>query len=435
MAKAYGHFITVNYRESYDFLPAQGYFSTTRAPRRGREFVTRKVTYNAAAIKLGIQDKLHLGNLDARRDWGYAKDYVEAMWMMLQQDEPDDYVIATGKDHSVRDLVEVAFGHLGLDWEDHVELDPALLRPAEVDHLIGDYSKAKAEARLGAAHVLRRAHPADGRLRHGAAVDLLGSTATGSLTAPPDLTLDQVLERLGLAGAPPARAAARGRGAGLRRAAAARVAGGPAPGRLPAVRREPARSGEHTGAAAAAGQLRGPSARSRRAASSRSPWRATAGPTVAGMPFPKVTADIMRELALLRPAFTLYTGDAIFGYKQSRQQMLNELDRFKALADTSRVPLFNVPGNHEAQSSAAAMEVLADWGHDLYGSFDFHGYHFVGLNTDEPNLEGRVTGEQLAWLEQDLRARRRRAGHVRVHAPPALLLVPGRLQPRRRARS
>ncbi len=127
-------------------------------------------------------------------------------------------------------------------------------------------------------------------------------------------------------------------------------------------------------------------------------------PTVAGMPFPQVTADIMRELGLLRPAFTLYTGDAIFGYKQSRQQMLNELDRFRALADSSRVPLFNVPGNHEAQSSAAAMEVLAEWGHDLYGSFDFEGWHFVGLNTDEPNREGRVTGDQMAWLEQDLRA-------------------------------
>jgi hypothetical protein len=127
-------------------------------------------------------------------------------------------------------------------------------------------------------------------------------------------------------------------------------------------------------------------------------------PTVAGMSFPQVTVDIMRELALLRPAFTLYTGDAIFGYKRSRRQMLNELDRFRALADTSRVPLFNVPGNHEAQSSAAAMDVLAEWGHDLYGSFDFEGWHFVGLNTDEPNREGRVTGEQLDWLEQDLRA-------------------------------
>ena len=143
VAKAYGHFITVNYRESYDLFACSGILFNHEGPRRGLEFVTRKVTYNAAAIKLGIQDKVSLGNLDARRDWGYAHDYVEAMWMMLQQDEPDDYVIATGKDHSVRDLVEVAFGHLGLDWEDHVELDPALLRPAEVDHLIGDYSKAR----------------------------------------------------------------------------------------------------------------------------------------------------------------------------------------------------------------------------------------------------------------------------------------------------
>ncbi len=145
VAKAYGHFITVNYRESYDLFACSGLLFNHESPRRGREFVTRKITYNAAAIKLGIQEKLRLGNLDARRDWGYAKDYVEAMWLMLQQDEPDDYVIATGKDHSVRDVVEVAFGQLGLDWQDHVELDSALLRPAEVDHLIGDYSKAKAK--------------------------------------------------------------------------------------------------------------------------------------------------------------------------------------------------------------------------------------------------------------------------------------------------
>jgi GDPmannose 4,6-dehydratase len=143
VAKVYGHFITVNYRESYELFACSGVLFNHEGPRRGREFVTRKVTYNAAAIKLGIQDKMTLGNLDARRDWGYAKDYVEAMWMMLQQDGPEDYVIATGKDHSVRDLVEIAFGHLGLDWEDHVELDPALLRPAEVDHLIGDFSKAR----------------------------------------------------------------------------------------------------------------------------------------------------------------------------------------------------------------------------------------------------------------------------------------------------
>jgi GDPmannose 4,6-dehydratase len=143
VAKAYGHFITVNYRESYDLFACSGILFNHEGERRGREFVTRKVTYSAAAIKLGIQNKLHLGNLDARRDWGYAKDSVEAMWLMLQQDEPDDYVIATGEDHSVRELVEVAFGHLDMDWEEHVELDPALLRPAEVDHLIGDSSKAR----------------------------------------------------------------------------------------------------------------------------------------------------------------------------------------------------------------------------------------------------------------------------------------------------
>ena len=141
-------------------------------------------------------------------------------------------------------------------------------------------------------------------------------------------------------------------------------------------------------------------------------------PTVAGMPFPKVTADIMRELALLRPAFTLYTGDAIFGYKQTRQQMLNELDRFRALANSTGIPLFNVPGNHEAQSSAQAMEVLAEWGHDLYGSFDFEGYHFIGLNTDEPNREGRVTGAQLEWLESDLHGAAQAKGtFVFMHRP------------------
>jgi GDPmannose 4,6-dehydratase len=143
VAKAYGHFITVNYRESYDLFACSGILFNHESERRGLEFVTRKVTYNAAAIKLGLQDKLSLGNLDARRDWGYAKDYVEAMWLMLQEDEPDDYVIATGVDHSVRELVEVAFGHLGMEWEEHVELDPAFLRPAEVDHLIGDAAKAR----------------------------------------------------------------------------------------------------------------------------------------------------------------------------------------------------------------------------------------------------------------------------------------------------
>jgi GDPmannose 4,6-dehydratase len=143
VAKAYGHFITVNYRESYDLFGCSGILFNHESERRGLEFVTRKVTHTAAAIKLGLAEELALGNLDARRDWGYAKDYVEAMWMMLQQDEPDDYVIATGKDHSVRELVDIAFEHLGLDPDDHVKLDPRFLRPAEVDHLIGDPSKAR----------------------------------------------------------------------------------------------------------------------------------------------------------------------------------------------------------------------------------------------------------------------------------------------------
>jgi GDPmannose 4,6-dehydratase len=143
VAKAYGHFITVNYRESYGLFACSGILFNHESPRRSLEFVTRKVTHGAAAIKLGLQDKLLLGNLEARRDWGYAPDYVEAMWMMLQQDEPEDYVIATGKDHSVKQLVDIAFSHAGLDPEKHVGIDPTYMRPAEVDHLIGDYSKAK----------------------------------------------------------------------------------------------------------------------------------------------------------------------------------------------------------------------------------------------------------------------------------------------------
>ena len=143
VAKAYGHFITVNYRESYDLFACSGVLFNHEGERRGREFVTRKVSYGAASIKLGIADELLLGNLDAERDWGYAKDYVEAMWLMLQQDEPDDYVIATGEAHSVRELVDIAFDHLGLDPEKYVGTDPRYYRPAEVDHLIGDYSKAK----------------------------------------------------------------------------------------------------------------------------------------------------------------------------------------------------------------------------------------------------------------------------------------------------
>ena len=143
VAKVYGHFITVNYRESYDLFACSGILFNHESPRRGLEFVTRKVTHGAAAIKLGLSEKLALGNLDAERDWGYAKDYVEAMWLMLQQDEPDDFVIATGETHSVRELVDVAFEHVGLDPDDHVEIDPRFLRPAEVEHLIGDASKAR----------------------------------------------------------------------------------------------------------------------------------------------------------------------------------------------------------------------------------------------------------------------------------------------------
>ncbi len=143
VAKAYGHFITVNYRESYGLHATSGILFNHESPRRGLEFVTRKVTWHAAAIKLGLADKLTLGNLDAERDWGYAKDYVEAMWLMLQRDEPEDYVIATGIAHSVRDCVEVAFDQAGLSIENHVVTDPSLVRPAEVDHLIGDCTKAR----------------------------------------------------------------------------------------------------------------------------------------------------------------------------------------------------------------------------------------------------------------------------------------------------
>ena len=146
VAKAYGHFITVNYRESYDLFAAGGILFNHESPRRGLEFVTRKITWHAAAIKLGLIDKLALGNLDAERDWGYAKDYVEAMWLMLQQDTADDYVIATNQTNSVRECVEVAFDEAGLgSFEPYVELDQQFVRPAEVDQLIGDYGKAERE--------------------------------------------------------------------------------------------------------------------------------------------------------------------------------------------------------------------------------------------------------------------------------------------------
>lgn len=143
VSKVFAHYITVNYRESYDLFAVSGILFNHESPRRGLEFVTRKVTDGVAKIKLGLAQRLSLGNLDAHRDWGFAGDYVRAMWMMLQQERPDDYVIATGESHSVRELVEVAFGHAGLDWQPYVKIDPKFLRPAEVDHLIGDSSKAR----------------------------------------------------------------------------------------------------------------------------------------------------------------------------------------------------------------------------------------------------------------------------------------------------
>ncbi|HST56516.1 MAG TPA: GDP-mannose 4,6-dehydratase [Solirubrobacteraceae bacterium] len=143
VAKAYGHFITINYRESYDLHATSGILFNHESPRRGLEFVTRKITWHAAAIKHGLLKELRLGNLDAERDWGYAKDYVEAMWLMLQQDNPEDYVIATNEAHSVRECCQVAFDEAGLgDFEQYVTIDPAFVRPAEVDHLIGDPGKA-----------------------------------------------------------------------------------------------------------------------------------------------------------------------------------------------------------------------------------------------------------------------------------------------------
>ncbi len=147
VAKVYGHFITVNYRESYGLHATSGILFNHESERRGLEFVTRKITWHAAAIKLGLAETLQLGNLDAERDWGYAKDYVEAMWLMLQRDQPEDYVIATGIAHSVRDCLEIAFDQAGLDLDEHVVIDQSLQRPAEVDHLVGDASKARRELR------------------------------------------------------------------------------------------------------------------------------------------------------------------------------------------------------------------------------------------------------------------------------------------------
>ncbi|NLA35938.1 MAG: GDP-mannose 4,6-dehydratase [Actinobacteria bacterium] len=143
VAKLYGHWITINYRESYDLHASSGILFNHESPRRGLEFVTRKITYGVANIKLGRQSELRLGNLDARRDWGFAGDYVKAMWLMLQQDSPDDYVVSTGETHEVREFCRIAFEHVGLNWEDHVVVDPEFFRPAEVDLLIGDPAKAR----------------------------------------------------------------------------------------------------------------------------------------------------------------------------------------------------------------------------------------------------------------------------------------------------
>ena len=149
VAKVYGHWITINYRESYDLFACSGILFNHESPRRGIEFVTHKITHAVARIKLGLQDELRLGNLDARRDWGFAGDYVRAMWLMLQQDEPDDFVISTGETHSVREFCQIAFSHVGLNWEDYVVVDERFYRPAEVELLIGDSSKAKEQIGLG----------------------------------------------------------------------------------------------------------------------------------------------------------------------------------------------------------------------------------------------------------------------------------------------
>ncbi len=167
--------MTINYRESYGMHASSGILFNHESPRRGSEFVTRKVTQAVARISLGLQDKLSLGNLDAKRDWGFAGDYVEAMWLMLQADEADDYVISTGETHSIRELLEIAFARVGItDWEQYVFVDPKFFRPAEVDLLIGDSAKAKAQSRLDAEGHLPGARPHDGGLRPGRAARAVG---------------------------------------------------------------------------------------------------------------------------------------------------------------------------------------------------------------------------------------------------------------------
>lgn len=176
VSKVFAHYITVNYRESYDLFAVSGILFNHESPRRGLEFVTRKVSDGVARVKLGLADTLALGNLEAHRDWGFAGDYVRAMWSMLQQDTPDDYVISTGISHSVRDLVRIAFSHIGLDWHNYVETNPSLLRPAEVEHLIGDSTKARKvldwSPTIDFDHLVRKMVDADlQRLQHSHQID------------------------------------------------------------------------------------------------------------------------------------------------------------------------------------------------------------------------------------------------------------------------
>ena len=179
VAKVYGHFITVNYRESYGLFAVSGILFNHESPRRGLEFVTRKISDGVARIKLGLADELRLGNLDAKRDWGFAGDYVEAMWLMLQAETPEDYVIATGEEHSVEEFADLAFAHAGLDRNQHVKTDPAFLRPAEVDHLVGDAAKAREqlgwEPRVSFRELVEMMVDADlARLSRTAALDVTG---------------------------------------------------------------------------------------------------------------------------------------------------------------------------------------------------------------------------------------------------------------------
>lgn len=187
VAKVYAHWATVNYRESYDLFACCGILFNHESPRRGETFVTRKITRAVARIKAGLQEKLYLGNLEANRDWGYAREYVEAMWLMLQQDSPEDYVIATGETYSVRDFLTEAFSHVGLDWHDYVEIDPKYLRPAEVDLLVGDASKAKQklgwEPRITFKELVRLMVDADVSMLSDKGHEVFGDTGSGSVSS------------------------------------------------------------------------------------------------------------------------------------------------------------------------------------------------------------------------------------------------------------